>query len=85
MPTMHPTQPEAVPLYYASMCGFVGLAEHLIAAHSSDVNSRGSSHMTALHAASHLEVALLLLRNGAVPDSRGHPGRVPLHRVSQGR
>ena len=32
MPTMHPTQPEAVPLYYASLCGFVGLAEHLIAA-----------------------------------------------------
>jgi ankyrin repeat protein len=87
MPTMHPTQPEAVPLYYASLCGFVGLAEHLIAAHSRDVNSRGGSHTTALHAASvkgHLQVASLLLRNGADPDSRDHLGRVPLHRVSQG-
>jgi len=52
MPTMHPAQPGAVPLYYASLCGFVGLAEHLIAVHSPDVNSRGGSHTTALHAAS---------------------------------
>jgi hypothetical protein len=52
MPTTHPTQPEAVPLYYASLCGFVGLAEHLITAHSPDVNSEGGSHTTALHAAS---------------------------------
>jgi ankyrin repeat protein len=87
MPTMHPTQPEAVPLYYASLCGFVGLAEHLIAAHSRDVNSKGGCHTTPLHAASvkgHLQVASLLLRNGADPDSRDHLGRVPLHRVSQG-
>jgi ankyrin repeat protein len=87
MPTIHPTQPEAAPLYYASLCGFVGLAEHLIAAHSPDVNSRGGSHTTALHAASvkgHLKVASLLLGNGADPNSRDHLGRVPLHRVSQG-
>jgi ankyrin repeat protein len=87
MPTMHPTRPEAVPLYYASLCGFVGLAKHLIAAHTRDVNSRGGSHTTPLHAASvkgHLKVASLLLRNGADPDSRDHLGRVPLHRVSQG-
>ena len=58
MPTMHPTQPEATPLYYSSLCGFVGLTEHLIAAHSWDVNSRGGSHTTALHAAvSPLQIA----------------------------
>ena len=88
MSTMHPTRPEAVPLYYASLCGFVGLAEHLIAAHSLDVNSKGGSHTTALHAASvkgHLQVASFLLGNDAYPDSRDHFGRVPLHRVSQGR
>jgi len=65
MPTMHPTLPEAVPLYYASLCGFVGLAEHLIATHSRDVNSKGGCHTTPLHAASvkgHLEVTSLLLR-----------------------
>jgi hypothetical protein len=87
MSTIHPTQPEAMPLYYASLCGFRALTEHLIAAHSPDVNNRGGSHTTALHAASvkgHLEVASLLLINGADPDSRDHRGRVPLHRVSHG-
>ena len=43
MSTVHPTQPEAVPLYYASLCGFVGLTEHLIAIHPRDVNSEGGS------------------------------------------
>jgi hypothetical protein len=87
MPTMHPMQPEAVPLYYASLCGFVGLAEHLIATYSLDVNSKGGFHTTPLHAASvkgHLQVVSLLLRNGADPDSRDHLDRAPLHRVSQG-
>jgi hypothetical protein len=53
------------------LCGFVGLTEHLIAAHSLDVNSMGGSHMTELHAASvkgDFQVALLLLGNGADPD-----------------
>src|SRR6266478_7405709 len=40
MSTKHPTGPEAVPLYYASLCGFRGLVEYLITAHSSDVNNR---------------------------------------------
>jgi Ankyrin repeats (3 copies) len=87
MPTLHPMQPEAGPLYYASLCGFVGLAEHLIPAHSPDVNTRGGSHTTALLATSvkgHLKVASLPLRNGADPDSRDHLGMVPLHRVSHG-
>src|SRR6266566_935933 len=84
--TTHPTRPEAAPLYYASLCGFRGLVEHLITAHSSDVNSRGGSHTTSLHAASvkgHLDVASLLLKNGADPNSHDIAGRVPLHRVSQ--
>ncbi|KAN0126421.1 hypothetical protein V8E52_000061 [Russula decolorans] len=87
MPTMYPTQPKAVPIYYASLFGFIGLAEHLIAAHSRDVNSKGGYHTTPLHAASfkgHFKVASLLLRNGADPNSRDLFGRVPLHRISQG-
>jgi hypothetical protein len=87
MASIHPTQPEAVPLYYASLCGFRGLVEHRIAAHSPDVNSRGGSHTTALHAASvkgHFDVVSLLLENGADPNSRDHRKRAPLHRVSQG-
>jgi ankyrin repeat protein len=87
MSTTHPMQPEAAPLNYASLCGFRGLVEHLITAHSSDVNSRGGSHTTPLHAASvkgHLDVASRLLESGADPNSRDIAGRVPPHRVSQG-
>ncbi len=87
MSTIHPMRPEAVPLYYASLCGFRGLVEHLTTADSSQINIRGGSHTTPLHAASvkgHLEVASLLLESGADPNSRDYVGRVPLHRVSQG-
>ena len=87
MSTIHPTRPEAVPVYYASLCGFCGLVEHLITVHSSDVNTRGGSHTTPLHAASikgHFDVASLLLERGADPNSRDVIFRVPLHRVSQG-
>ena len=87
MSTTHPRLPEAVPLYYASLCGFCGLMEHLISVHSSDIHRRGGSHTTPLHAASvkgHLDVASLLLKNGADPNSHDIVGRVPLHRASQG-
>ena len=87
MSTIHPTRPDGVPLYYASLCGFRGLVEHLITAHSGDVNSRGGFHTTPLHAAAvkgHLEVASLLLESGADLDSRDILDRVPLHQVSQG-
>jgi hypothetical protein len=87
MSTIHPTRPEAVPLYYAALCGFRGLVEHLIAADSQDVNRRGGFHATPLHAAlvkGHLDVASLLLENGADPNSRDDHGRAPLHRVCQG-
>ena len=84
---IHPTRPEAIPLYYTALCGLGVLVEHLIVTLSQDVNSRGGSRTTPLHAASvkgHLDVATMLLRNGADPNSRDHLGRAPLHRVSQG-
>jgi hypothetical protein len=35
----HPTQPQAVPLYYASLCGFRGLVEHMIVDRPQDINT----------------------------------------------
>ena len=89
MSTMHPTRTEAVPLLLCLSVRFrwSRRAHCMIAGHSLDVNSKGGSHTTALHAASvkgHLQVISVLLRNDAYPDSRDHFGRVPLHRVSQG-
>lgn len=86
IPTMQPTQPDALPLYYTSLCGFLGLTDHLIAANSRDVNPNGGSHPTPLHAASlkgHVQVASLLLENGADTNARDNLSRVPLHRLSQ--
>ena len=83
--TIHPTQPDAVPLYYAALCGFRDTAEHLVRAHPEDVNARGGNHVTPLHAAllkGHLDVALVLLRNGANVGSRGIDGQTPLHIAS---
>ena len=46
----HPTLPKAVPLYYVIPCGFRDLAEHPIVTYPQDVNARGGSHATPLHA-----------------------------------
>ena len=82
MSKTYPTRPEAEPIYYAALSGFGGLVEHLIAAHLQNVNSRGGFHTTPLHAAlvkGHSEVATLLVKNGADPNSRDDRGRAPLH------
>jgi len=41
--TTHPMQPDTVPLYYAALCGFRGITEHLVHAHPEDANARGGS------------------------------------------
>jgi hypothetical protein len=86
MSSIHPTEPGAVPLYYAALCGFGGLVGRLVS-HSQDINSRGGSHTTPLHAATvkgHVEVTSLLLKSGADPNSRDNLGRVPLNSVTHG-
>jgi hypothetical protein len=41
----------AIPLYYAALCGFQGLVEHLIFKYPQHVNTRGGYHVTPLVAA----------------------------------
>lgn len=81
----HPTQPDAVPLYYAALCGLRDLAERLLDAYPQDVDSRGGYHETPLHAAvdrGHLDVVLLLLDRGAGVESRDSQHQTPLYLAS---
>jgi hypothetical protein len=70
------------PLYYAALCGFHDLVEHLIARHPQDVNADGGYYVRPLVAAlagEHFQTADLLRHNGADSDVRGRSGRSPLH------
>jgi hypothetical protein len=70
------------PLYYAALCGFRDLVEHLIAKHPQDVNAHGGHFMRPIIAAlagKHFQTADLLRRNGADPHVLGHRGTIPLH------
>jgi hypothetical protein len=83
--TVRPTQPEARPLYYAALCGFRNVMEHLIITHQMDVNSRGGDHGTALNAAfakGEVEVAQTLLQNGANINALDGAGYGSLHRAT---
>ena len=58
----------AAPLYYAALCGFYDIAEHLIIKHSQDVNANGGYYQRPLLAAlagKHFQTAELLRHNGA--------------------
>jgi hypothetical protein len=64
----HPSPPEATALYYASLCGFSGLANYIICTHGEDVNAESGYHGTPLRAASykgHIDVVRILLDHGA--------------------
>jgi hypothetical protein len=72
----------AAPLYYAALCGFHDLVEHLITKHPQDVNADGGYYVRPLVAAlagEHFQTADLLRHNGADLDVRGWGGRNPLH------
>jgi hypothetical protein len=51
MSAERPTPPEAAPLYYATLCGFRDLVEHLVDTCPQGVNARGGYHCSPLHAA----------------------------------
>ena len=85
MPTMSPTKPEAVPLYYAARLGFRDLAEHLIAEHPEHVNARGGKEETSIHVAAragYADILSLLLDHGADVDARTKWDWMPLQRAS---
>jgi hypothetical protein len=72
----------AAPLYYAALCGFHDLVEHLITKHPQDVNANGGCYVRPLVAAlagEHFQTADLLRHNGADLEVRGWNGRNPLH------
>jgi ankyrin repeat protein len=80
-------EPKGTPLYYAALCGFSGLAEHLIATHKENVHAKCGTHGTPLHAASaegHLDTVRVLLDHGAEPNTADKRKRTPLYAAYSG-
>ena len=74
--------PVATSLYFAALCGFRGLVEHLLMKHPEHVDAIGGGRGAPLHAASALnrvEVAQLLLEQGGDVDVGGFFKRTALH------
>ena len=73
------------PLYYAALCGFYDLAEHLVIKSPEQVNARGGQMVTPLVAAlsrGHFRVSDLLHEHGSDLHAPGQWGRTPLHGAS---
>jgi hypothetical protein len=80
-------QEGAEPLYYASLCGFLELVEHLVQKHPQYKSAIGGGCGTAAHVASlqgHVRVLQLLLLCGVDVDVRGLCDQTPLHFASIG-
>ena len=72
----------AAPLYYAALCGFYDLVDHLIIKAPQDINVNGGYYVRPLVAAlagKHFRTAELLRHNGADPHCRANEMRTPLH------
>jgi hypothetical protein len=83
--TARPSPPEAVPLYYAILCGLRDLVEHLLVTHPQDIDARGGCYSTPLHAAvakREVDIVTLLLEHGADMAALNSEGRNPLHEAS---
>src|SRR6266702_4684703 len=79
-------EPGARPLYYAALCGFHELVDHLILTYPQCASARGGRCGTALHSASfagHLQIVRLLLRHGVDVDARDYASCTPLGFASQ--
>jgi Ankyrin repeats (3 copies)/Ankyrin repeats (many copies) len=72
----------AVPLYYAALCGLQDLVERLILKYPQHVNASGGYYVRPIVAAlagEHFQTARILHGNGAHVDVRGHIKATPLH------
>ena len=83
-----PPQPKGTALYYTVLCGFSGLAKHLVVARE-DVNAKCGRHGSPLHAASYvgqLDAIRVLLDHGAdVNITKVNTQRTPLCSAYFGR
>ena len=81
-----PSRPSATPLYYAALCGFRCLAEHLIVAHAQDVNANGGIWSFPLNVAvcqRDLGVARLLCDYGADLQASSYIHGTSLHMAAR--
>ncbi len=86
MSAPRPTPPEAVPFYYATLCGFRGLVEHLIDTCPQDINARGGYYHTPLHAAivkGNVDVTAFLLAHGADVAVVNDHQLTPMHEATR--
>jgi len=80
-PPERPPRPRASALYYAVLCGFSEVAEHLIETHQEDLDAKCGYHGSPLHAAfymGHLDAARVLLNHGADKNLGDQDGKTPL-------
>ena len=79
-------EPGARQVYYAALCGFHKVVDHLILTHPWCASVSGGRSGSALHAASfagHLRVVRLLLRRGVHVDIQDYAGDGPLRSASR--
>ncbi|KAI9436591.1 hypothetical protein H4582DRAFT_1854129, partial [Lactarius indigo] len=84
-PRMTDLEPGARSLYYAALCGFHELVEHLTLKYPQYASARGGRRGTALHSASsagHLQIVRSLLQHGVPVDIRNHVNDTALHWAS---
>ena len=73
--------PAAKRFYYAALCGFDQLVEHLFSEYPQHANDIGSNYGSALHVASdagHVHIVQSLLNHGVDMEVRGLWNRTPL-------
>jgi ankyrin repeat protein len=76
-----PLKSGATPLYYAALCGFRDLVEHLTVNDPKQVHATGGHYVTPLVAAlgkGHFQTAKFLIDNGSDPNVRGDYNMTPL-------